>query len=78
MSVSAPRSLSIQQRSSGDGTSVAMDDAIECVEAAARRRFGKGDAQAGEMLAKTGGIEKHDRRGECWLRHRDEFAAALR
>lgn len=56
----------------------AMDDAIDGIEAAARGGFGKGDAHATEMLTKTGGIEKYDRRREWWLRHDDEFAAALR
>ena len=55
----------------------AMDDAIDRIEAAARRSFGLGDSQAAEMLAKTGGIEKYARRREWWLRHYDEFAAAL-
>ncbi|MCP3936551.1 MAG: phosphotransferase [Actinomycetia bacterium] len=55
-----------------------MPDAIDRIEAAARRSFGAMDAQATEMLAKTGGIEKYDRRREWWMHNYDEFAAALR
>lgn len=56
----------------------AMDDALDRVEVAARRGFGKGAARAAEMLAGTGGVEKYDRRRRWWSRHRDELAAALR
>lgn len=56
----------------------AIGDALGRIEAAARRGFGKGDAEAAAMLARTGGIEKYDRRRSWWLRHHDDFAAALR
>jgi hypothetical protein len=56
----------------------AMDDAIDRIESAARRRIDDGDARAAEMLATTGGIEKYDRRRRWWRRHHDEFVAALR
>lgn len=29
------------------------------------------------MLAKTGGIEKYDRRRRWWTNHQEQFAAAL-
>lgn len=56
----------------------AMDDAIDRIEAAARRSIADGGAQAMETLKSTGGIEKHDRRRSWWTHHRDEFAVALR
>ena len=56
----------------------AVDDAIDRIEAAARRNaFGAGQ-QAAEMLAATGGIEKYERRRSWWMRHHGEFVAALR
>jgi aminoglycoside phosphotransferase (APT) family kinase protein len=65
----------------GDGRAellAAIDDAIDRIEAAARCSVAEGDAQATEMLNKTGGLEKYDRRRSWWMRHHDEFAAALR
>jgi Phosphotransferase enzyme family len=56
----------------------AVDDAIHRIEAAARRSVGEGGAQATESLERTGGIEKYDRRRSWWMRHRDDFAGALR
>lgn len=56
----------------------AIDDALQQVEAAARRGHGKGDARAAKMLAKTGGFEKYERRREWWNRHQGDFSAALR
>ena len=55
----------------------AMDDALGAIEAFARRRIEEGGAVAIEMLADTHGIEKYERRRRWWLRHQDEFAAAL-
>jgi Phosphotransferase enzyme family len=55
----------------------AMDDAIDRIEAAARRSIETGDAQAVEMMARTGGLVKYDRRRRWWLRHHDDFAQAL-
>jgi aminoglycoside phosphotransferase (APT) family kinase protein len=55
----------------------AMDDAIDRVEAVAKRRAGAGQ-QAEEMLAATGGIGKYDRRRSWWVHHHGEFADALR
>ena len=56
----------------------AMDDAIARIEAAVRRGVDAGDPNAVEMLMRTGGMEKYDRRRRWWTEHRDEFAAALR
>lgn len=56
----------------------AIDDAVDRVEAAARRGFGAGEATSATLAARTGGIEKYDRR-RAWLRrHRSDFVAALR
>jgi Phosphotransferase enzyme family len=49
----------------GDGRAellAAMDDAIARIEAAVRRSVDVGDPNAVEMLDRTGGIEKYDRR----------------
>ncbi len=56
----------------------AMDDAIDCIEAAARRSVDAGDPNAVAILKRTGGIEKYDRRRRWWTDHRDHFAASLR
>lgn len=56
----------------------AMDDAIDRIEAAARRSADGADQKSLEKLAATGGIEKYDRRRIWWMRHHGEFAAALR
>jgi hypothetical protein len=55
-----------------------MDDAIDRVEAAVRRSIEAGDTNAVEMVNRTGGIEKYDRRRRWWAAHHEEFAAALR
>ncbi len=55
----------------------AIDDAMDQVEAAARRRFGLGTEQATQLLAATGGIEKYDRRREWWARQADAVATAM-
>lgn len=55
----------------------AMDDAIDRIEAFARRSVVEGGPRFTETLAWTGGIEKYDRRRDWWKRHRDEFSAAL-
>ncbi len=56
----------------------AVDDAIDRIEAAARTRFGLGQARADRILAETGGIEKYDRRRRWWRANRHQFAEALR
>jgi hypothetical protein len=56
----------------------AIDDAIDCIEVAARRTVAEGDARTAEMVASTGGIEKYDRRRKWWTRHHAEFVGALR
>lgn len=56
----------------------AIDDAIDRIEAAARRRFGLDEASAAQILAETGGIEKYDRRRRWWGARREDVAAALR
>ena len=57
---------------------LAIDDAIDRIEAAARRIVDDGGPQVVRMVEQTGGIEKYDRRRRWWTRHRDEFAASLR
>jgi hypothetical protein len=56
----------------------AMEDAVDRIEAFARRFLSGGGQQAAEMLAATGGIEKYARRRSWWLRHHEGFAFALR
>jgi hypothetical protein len=56
----------------------AVDDAIDRIEAAARRSVATGDPNAIATLNRTGGIEKYDRRRRWWADHHDQFAAALR
>jgi aminoglycoside phosphotransferase (APT) family kinase protein len=55
----------------------AMDDAIERIETAIRRRVDAGDPIAIERAARTGGIEKYGRRRRWWAAHHGEFAVAL-
>lgn len=55
----------------------ALDDALDQIEAAAQRGFGKGTARGAGILARTGGIEKYDRRRRWWERHRAGFAEVL-
>ena len=55
----------------------AMDDAIDRIETAARRRAASGDPSAVAALQRTGGIEKYDRRRRWWADHRQGLAAAL-
>ena len=55
----------------------AMDDAIDRIEAAARRSVEAGTRNSFAMLKTTGGIEKYDRRRRWWADHHDQFAAAL-
>ena len=54
-----------------------VDDALDRIEAAARRTVDAGDPEAMATLARTGGIEKYDRRRRWWAAHHDGFAAAL-
>ena len=55
----------------------AMDDAIDRIETAVRRWVDAGDPNMVEMLKRTGGMEKYDRRRRWWTDHHDRFAAAL-
>jgi len=55
----------------------AMDNAIDRIEATARRNLKEGGAHATAVVEKTGGIGKYDRRREWWIRHHDKFAASL-
>lgn len=48
------------------------------IESFARRSVQDGDAQATEVLARTGGIEKYARRRRWWTSHHEQFATALR
>ncbi len=54
-----------------------MNDAIDRIEAAARRSVDAGDPNAIALWNRTGGIERHNRRRRWWTNHRDQFAAAL-
>jgi hypothetical protein len=54
-----------------------MDDAMDRVEAAVRRRVDAGDPPAVAMVTRTGGMEKYDRRRRWWTDHHHRFAAAL-
>jgi hypothetical protein len=55
----------------------AMDDAIDRIEAAARRTLAAGAPAAVAIVERTGGIEKYDRRRRWWTAHHADFAAAL-
>lgn len=55
----------------------AMNDAVDRIEAVARRSLDAGTPDAIAILNRTGGIEKYDRRRRWWADHYDEFAAAL-
>ena len=54
-----------------------MDDAIDRIEAFARRSIDAAEPEAIAILEETGGIEKYDRRRRWWTDHHDRFAAAL-
>lgn len=55
----------------------ATEDAIDRIEAVARRSAERGDPSALTILTRTGGMEKYDRRRRWWTEHRAEFCAAL-
>jgi hypothetical protein len=55
----------------------AVDDAIDRLEAAVRRRVSSGDPGAVAMWNRTGGSERYDRRRRWWTDHRHHFATAL-
>ena len=55
----------------------AMDDAIDRIEAAARRTTDAAEPSAVAMLNRTGGSGKYARRRRWWAEHHDQFAAAL-
>ena len=55
-----------------------MDDAIDRIEAAVRRRVDAGDPNSIALWNRTGGSERYDRRRRWWTDHHDQFAAALR
>ena len=56
----------------------AMDDAIDRIEAAARRGVDAGDPNAIALWERTGGGERHQRRRRWWPDQHEQFAAALR
>ena len=56
----------------------AVDEALDRVEAAARRSVDAGNPASLALWNRTGGHEKYDRRRRWWTRHHDQFAAALR
>lgn len=55
----------------------AIDDALDRIEAAARRSIEAGGPNTVAMMNRRGGIEKFDRRRRWWTAHHDEFAKAL-
>jgi Ser/Thr protein kinase RdoA (MazF antagonist) len=55
----------------------AMNDAIDRIESAVRRRVDAADPNSVAMVKRTGGIEKYGRRRRWWSDHHDQFAAAL-
>ena len=55
----------------------AIDDAIDRLEAAVRRRVDAGDSNAVAMWNRTGGRERYDRRRRWWNAHHDHFLTAL-
>ncbi len=55
----------------------AMNDALDRIEAFARRSVETGDPHAIAVSKRTGGIEKYDRRRRWWADHHERFAAAL-
>lgn len=64
-------------RADRDGLVPAMDQAIDRLEEAVRRRVESGDPIAVELWDRTGGAERYARRRRWWLRHRGDFTAAL-
>jgi hypothetical protein len=57
---------------------VAIDDAIDRIEAAVRRSVDAGDPNAVALWNRTGGGERFDRRRRWWATHHSRLAAALR
>jgi hypothetical protein len=57
---------------------MAMDVAMDRVEAAVLRSVEAGDRNAVELWNRTGGSERYERRRRWWLAHHERFAAALR
>ena len=55
----------------------AIDDAIDCLEAAVRRRVEGGDRNAVAMWNRTGGSERYDRRRRWWTDHHHDFETVL-
>lgn len=55
-----------------------IDDALDQIERAARRSVADGDPAAQDVISRTGGIEKYDRRRTWWSKHQPQFAVALR
>lgn len=55
----------------------AIEDAIDRIEALARGSLVEAGPETLASLARTGGIEKYDRRRDWWARHRPAWVAAL-
>jgi hypothetical protein len=55
----------------------AVDDAIDRIEAAVRRRVDAGDPNSIALWNRTGGRARYDRRRDWWTEHREQFATAL-
>jgi aminoglycoside phosphotransferase (APT) family kinase protein len=56
----------------------AMNDALDRIEAAARRSLATGGPNAVARLNRTGGIDKYTRRHHWWTTNHNPFANALR
>lgn len=54
-----------------------IDDALTCIEAAARRSVDDADPNAIAVWNRSGGGDKYDRRRSWWNNHREQFATAL-
>jgi Phosphotransferase enzyme family len=55
----------------------AVNDAIDRIETAVRRRVDAGDPNFSALWNRTGGSERFERRRRWWAEHHDQFAAAL-
>lgn len=55
-----------------------IDEALDRVEQSARAALASADTSVRAAIARTGGIEKYDRRRQWWTRHRPAFSEALR
>lgn len=54
-----------------------IDDALDRIEALARRNHSSGDPADRDAIRRTGGLEKYERRRTWWAVHRGDLARAL-